>query len=198
MDSGQWDERYSTSELIWTGNANQFVERHLADLEPGTAIDLGAGEGRNSVWLARRGWSVTAVDFSQVGLDKALRLAAEHGVTITVECADATAWQPAAPVDLVVLSYLQLPVDQQRTVLEHAATWLVPGGTLLVIAHDRSNVTDGYGGPPSAEVCYTVDDTVAALDGLDVTVAEIAERNVDTADGPRTALDTLVIARRPT
>lgn len=197
MDSTQWDDRYSTSELIWTGRANQFVEAHLADLEPGTAIDLGAGEGRNAVWLASRGWSVTAVDFSQVGLDKADRLAAEHGVGVTTVCADATTWAPAAPVDLVVVSYLQLPSEPQRTVLEHAATWLNPGGTLLVIAHDRSNVEHGYGGPPSEEVCYTVDDTVAALEGLDITTAEVAERHVDTPDGTKTALDTLVIARRP-
>jgi 2-polyprenyl-3-methyl-5-hydroxy-6-metoxy-1,4-benzoquinol methylase len=197
MDSTQWDERYSTSALIWTGRANQFVEAHLADLEPGTAIDLGAGEGRNSVWLAGRGWTVTAVDFSRVGLDKAETLAAEHGVAITTVCADATTWAPDEPVDLVVLSYLQLPSDQQRVVLERAASWLAPGGTLFVIAHDRSNVEHGYGGPPSEDVCYTVDDTVAALGGLDVTLAEVAERHVDTPDGTRTALDTLVIARRP-
>jgi len=198
MDSTQWDERYSTSELIWTGRANQFVEANLGDLAPGTAVDLAAGEGRNAVWLASRGWTVTAVDFSQVGLDKAARLAAEHGVDITIVCADATAWAPDAPVDLVVLSYLQLPSEQQQTVLEHAAAWLSPGGTLFVIAHDRSNVTDGYGGPADPDVCYTVDETVAALGALDVTVAEIAERRVDTADGSKTALDTLVIARRPT
>jgi SAM-dependent methyltransferase len=197
MDSATWDERYSTSELIWTGRANQFVEANLGDLEPGTAIDLGAGEGRNAVWLASRGWAVTAVDFSQVGLDKAQQLAGEHRVEITTVQADATTWQPDAPVDLVVLSYLQLPSDQQRMVLDHAATWLTPGGTLFVIAHDRSNVEGGYGGPPSAEVCYTVDATVAALGALEVTTAEVAERHVDTADGPKTALDTLVIARRP-
>jgi 2-polyprenyl-3-methyl-5-hydroxy-6-metoxy-1,4-benzoquinol methylase len=197
MDSTQWDERYSTSELIWTGRANQFVEAHLGDLEPGTAIDVGAGEGRNAVWLASRGWRVTAVDFSRVGLDKADRLAAEHGVEVSTVCADATTWTPDEAVDLVVLSYLQLPSDQQHTVLEHAATWLHPGGTLFVIAHDRSNVEHGHGGPPSADVCYTVDDTVAALAGLDITTAEVVERHVDTPDGRKTALDTLVIARRP-
>ena len=197
MDSANWDERYSTSELIWTGRANQFVEAHLADLTPGTAIDLGAGEGRNTVWLASRGWSATAVDFSQVGLDKAQQLATEHGVGIATVCADATTWQPEAPVDLVVLSYLQLPSDQQRVVLDHAVTWLASGGTFFVIAHDRSNVDHGYGGPPSPDVCYTVDETVAALDALDVTTAEVTERHVDTPDGTKIALDTLVIAERP-
>ncbi len=197
MDSAQWDERYSTSELIWTGRANQFVEKHLGDLEPGTAIDLGAGEGRNAVWLATRGWTATAVDFSQIGLDKADHLANEHGVEITTVCADATIWAPDAPVDLVVVSYLQLPAEQQRVFLAHAATWLTQGGTLLVIAHDRSNVEDGYGGPPSPDVCYTVEETVAPLAALDVTTAEVAERQVNTPDGTKTALDTLVIAQRP-
>ena len=196
MDSAGWDERYSTRELILTGRANQFVEAHLTDLEPGTAIDLGAGEGRNAVWLASRGWTVTAVDFSQVGLDKAQQLASEHGVDIVTVQADATTWQPDRPVDLVVLSYLQLPADQQRIVLEHAATWLAPGGRLFVIAHDRSNVDRGYGGPPSAEVCYSVEDTVATLGGLDVITAEVAERHVETADGTKVALDALVIAQR--
>jgi len=197
MDSAHWDERYSTSELIWTGRANQFVETHLAELEPGTAIDLGAGEGRNAVWLAARGWTVTAVDFSEVGLDKARRLADEHSVSIRTVHADATTWTPPSQVDLVVLSYLQLPGDERRTVVEHAASWVAPGGTLFVVAHDRSNVTDGYGGPPSLEVCYTVDETIGLLDGLEIEVAEVAERAVDTPDGARTALDTLVIARRP-
>jgi SAM-dependent methyltransferase len=197
MDSTKWDDRYSTSELIWTGRANQFVEANLGGLPPGTAVDLGAGEGRNAVWLAQRGWSVTAVDFSQVGLNKALRLADEHDVTISIERADATTWAPSAPVDLVVLSYLQLESDERRAVVEHAATWLTPGGTLLVIAHDRSNVSDGYGGPPSAEVCYTVDETVAVLDGLEIVTAEVADRHVDTPEGTKIALDTLVIARRP-
>ena len=97
----------------------------------------------------------------------------------------------------MILSYLQLPAAQRQVVLEHAATWLMSGGTLLVIAHDRSNVEHGYGGPPSTEVCYTVDETVAALDTLEITTAEVAERHVETADGVRTALDTLVIAQRP-
>lgn len=197
MDSAQWDKRYSTSELIWTGHANQFVEAHLATLSPGTAIDVGAGEGRNAVWLAARGWTVTAVDFSQVGLDKAAALAAEHGVQIDLVCADATTWAPPAAVDLVMLSYLQLDEPERLAVLRHGSTWLNPGGTLFVIAHDRSNVDDGYGGPPSAEVCYTVAETAEAIAPLEVTTAEIVERHVETVEGTKTALDTLVIARRP-
>jgi SAM-dependent methyltransferase len=195
----RWDERYAGREYLWDVAPNQFVERHGADLASGTAIDLAAGEGRNAVWLAGRGWHVVAVDFSQVGLDKASRLAADHGVADRVEIvnADARTFKPSESVDLVVIAYLQLPADQRRAVLEHAATWLRPGGTLLVVAHDRSNIDGGHGGPSDPDHCYELEETLAALAGLEFTTAEIAERGVDTDEGPRTALDTLVIARRP-
>lgn len=78
MDAHDWDQRYAATELVWSARANQFVESELADLAPGRAIDVAAGEGRNSIWLAGRGWDVTAVDFSEVGLDKGRALAARH------------------------------------------------------------------------------------------------------------------------
>ena len=197
MDSTAWDERYATKEYVWTVTVNQFVSAHLSGLEPGTAIDLACGEGRNSVWLASRGWTVTAVDYSQVGLDKAQRLAADSNIEIETVCADALSWEPDGPVDLVVLSYLQLEAPERAAVLDHARTWLNPGGTLFVIAHDRSNVVDGYGGPQSPEVCYDPAETAEALVGLDIEVAEVASRHVETPEGERTALDTLVVARLP-
>jgi SAM-dependent methyltransferase len=192
-----WNERYSVSDLVWTDTPNQFVEAHLADLEPGAAIDLGSGEGRNAAWLAGRGWNVTAVDFSPVGLEKARTLASHKGVTVDFVEADALTYQPTELVDLVLISYLQVDQGSQRTVLEHAGAWLVPGGTLFVIAHDRSNVEHGYGGPSSPDVCYTSEETVLALDGLEISTAEVVKRVVTKEDGDRTALDTLVIARRP-
>ncbi len=201
MDSSSardaWNDRYSASDYVWTIKVNQFVERHLADLEPGEAIDLGAGEGRNAVWLAQKGWTVTAVDFSTVGLEKGRQLAQDHNVTVDFVEGDATTWQPDGTVDLVVLSYLQLDPDGRQAVLTHTKTWLRPGGTLFVIAHDQTNVAHGYGGPPSTEVCYSVEETVAALDGLEISLAEVAERIVATDDGEQVALDTLVIATQP-
>jgi SAM-dependent methyltransferase len=196
-----WNRQYATDDYIWRIGPNQFVAAHLADLPPGTAIDLGAGEGRNAVWLASRGWTVTAVDLSPVGLEKAERLAGDNGVAIETVEADAVTWQPARPVDLVVLSYLQIPTEERLTALRHAASWLRPGGTLFVIAHDRSNIGGGHGGPSDPDVCYTVDETVGALAGLRIDVAEVAERVVtideDGRQATRVALDTLVRATRP-
>ncbi|MCP3990403.1 MAG: class I SAM-dependent methyltransferase [Actinomycetia bacterium] len=192
-----WDERYSAREYVWTVEVNQFVEAHLADLEPGTAIDLAAGEGRNSVWLAMRGWEVTAVDFSSVGLAKANRLAEDNKVSIKTVEADATTYQHEGLVDLVVVSYLQLEPEGRQAALEHAKTWLRPGATLFLIAHDRSNIDNGWGGPSAPQVCYTPEEATAALDGLEIKRAEVAERPVSTDDGEQIALDTLVIATRP-
>ena len=93
----QWDARYAATELVWSVTPNQFVAAELADLPPGRAVDLAAGEGRNAIWLASRGWDVTAVDFSQVALDKGRRLAESQRLagSVTWVCADATTWQPA-------------------------------------------------------------------------------------------------------
>jgi SAM-dependent methyltransferase len=199
MDASGWDERYSRQDYLWDVAPNRFVEAHLADLTPGTAIDLAAGEGRNAVWLARRGWHVTAVDFSPVGLEKARRLAQEHGVEgrVRTMLADALTYVPSEPVDLVVVAYLQLSPEQQHTALKNASSWLRPGGTILVVAHDRSNVKLGHGGPSDPDHCYEVDATVAALGGLEVSSAGIVERAVESETGNATALDTLVIATRP-
>lgn len=199
MDQDDWDERYAGREFVWEVAPNQFVQRHLTDLPAGTAIDLAAGEGRNAVWLASQGWRVIAVDFSVAGLEKGRRLAANHGVSDSIDfvLADALTYQPADLVDLVVISYFQATPDDQRTALQHAASWLRPGGTLFVVAHDRSNVEHGYGGPSSAEHCYDLDTTIATLDGLEIRRAEVAKRAVETDEGSFTALDTVVIAARP-
>lgn len=197
VNRDDWDRRYSTDELIWRAEPNRFAVEHLAQLDPGRAIDLAGGEGRNAVWLAELGWEVTVVDFSAVGLEKATKLAQRQGVAIETVTADALVWTPSEPVDLVVIAYLQLPTDAQASAIERTIAWLRPGGTIFIVAHDHSNVADGYGGPPVEEVCYDLDRTVAALAGTEIVHAAVEQRTVDTNDGPRTALDTVVVARTP-
>ena len=208
MDAEAWDQRYAASELVWSREPNQFVAAEVADLAPGTAVDLAAGEGRNAIWLASRGWSATAVDFSQVALDKGAQLVHEAGIelegTVAWVCADATTWQPAEPVDLVVVAYLQLPAEDRRRAVRSAVTMLRPGGTLLLVAHDTTNLTEGTGGPQDPSVLMTADDVLDDLSGLDVDVvrAERVAREVRSADEHggeerRTAWDCLVrVVRR--
>lgn len=197
MDAEAWDQRYAASELVWSREPNQFVAAELADLTPGTAVDLAAGEGRNALWLASRGWSATAVDFSQVALDKGARIAGDLDVAWV--CADATTWQPAEPVDLVVMAYFQVPADDRRRAVRSAATMLRPGGTLLLVAHDSTNLAEGTGGPQDPAVLMTAEDVLSDLEGIEVEVlrAERIARDVSSADEHggeerRTAWDCLV------
>ena len=105
MDAADWDARYAAADLVWSATPNQFVEAECADLPPGRAVDLAAGEGRNAIWLARRGWQVTAVDFSAVALGKGRRLAGDTEVDWVV--GDATTWSGEG-FDLALLIYLHL------------------------------------------------------------------------------------------
>lgn len=200
MDRDDWNERYRTKELVWTGEANRFVVAETAHLQPGRMLDLAAGEGRNTVWFAERGWEATAVDFSDVAIAKARELAAARGVSIVAEVADVTTYQPApGAYDLVLICYLQVPADDRKAAVVRAADGVAPGGTLLMVAHDRSNLDGGWGGPSSPDVQATPDEVRALVEavGLTVTKAEVVERPVETADGPRVAFDHVVVGRRP-
>ena len=201
MDATDWDRRYEGADYVWAIEPNRFVAEQVLPLAPGRALDLGAGEGRNTVWLATRGWDATAVDFSAAGMAKADRLAADHGVTVTTVIADALAHEVEPQAwDLVLLSYLQLPTVERLAVVSRAAAGVAPGGTLLIVAHDRINLERGYGGPQDPDVLYDVDETVAAIaaadPGLTPVVATVVGRLVQKDDGERVALDTLVVARR--
>jgi SAM-dependent methyltransferase len=200
MDAAAWDERYSAAELVWTAEPNRFVVAEVAGLVPGCALDLACGEGRNAVWLATEGWTATGVDFSGVGLAKGAQLAEAAGVPVEWIRADATTWEPPAHgFDLVVLCYLQLDEAGRSAALRVAAAATAPGGTVLVVAHDRDNPERGFGGPPDPAVLYDAGATAAVLEeaGLEIVRAGQVERPVETAEGPRTAIDTLVRAVRP-
>lgn len=198
MDAKFWNERYAGTELVWTDKPNVFVERETAGLTPGTVLDLAAGEARNAIWLAERGWTATAADFSSTGLEKGRALAAERGVEIELIEMDATSFTPEATYDLVMVIYLQLPIEQRAAALERAMASVAEGGSLLVVAHDFDNLANGVGGPQSTDVLYTVAEVVDHCEaaGFTIVVAEQARRRVETPDGPRDAIDTVVRAQR--
>jgi SAM-dependent methyltransferase len=197
VDRHQWDERYAGTGLVWSAEPNQFVAAELADQPPGRALDLGTGEGRNAIWLAERGWQVTAVDFSAVGLAKGARLAAGRGVTLDWVEADLLSYRPEpAAFDLVLLAYVHLPPGEFAAVLGAAAAALAPAGTLLVVGHDVDNIARGYGGPQDPRILHTAGAVVAALPGLAIVRAGQAYRTVQTGEGERTAIDTVVRAER--
>jgi SAM-dependent methyltransferase len=200
VDSQQWDERYSGTEFEWTMEPNQFVAAELAGLPPGRALDLAAGEGRNSVWLAERGWRVTAVDFSRVGLEKGRELSEARGLDqakVDWVVADLRDYEPGrGDYDLVLIAYFQAAPQLRAGVMARAAAALVPGGTAFVVGHDLTNLADGVGGPQDPEVLYTPAAVSAELTGLRIVRAERVQRIVNREGGPAVAIDTLVRAVR--
>jgi SAM-dependent methyltransferase len=192
----EWDRRYAGSELLWTA-PNRFLVAETSDLPAGRALDLATGEGRNAVWLAEQGWQVVGVEFSQVGLTKAEQLAADRGVEVDWVEADLLEARPEPRTfDLVLIFYLQVPQVDGQPIASAAAAAVAVGGTLLLVAHDSSNLEHGHGGPKNANVLYTPEDVVRDLEGngLQIERAAVVERRVDTPEGERTALDSLVRA----
>lgn len=198
MDSRGWDIRYSGAGLVWAAEPNRFLAAEAVDLPAGRALDLACGEGRNAVWLAEQGWQVTGVDFSQVGLDKGERLAQERGVQVRWVLADLVEHvPPAVAFDLVAILYLHLEPAATSAVLRRAAAAVAPGGTLLVIGHDPTNIAEGYGGPQNPAILMGPDEIEEALDDLAVERAERVRRPVPSAGEDVYAIDALVRASRP-
>jgi SAM-dependent methyltransferase len=194
----RWNRRWAGERAHASRAPSEFLITETEALPPGRALDVACGAGRNAVWLARRGWRVTGVDFSDVALRAARELAASAGVEVEWIEADAVTWIPARRAyDLVTVMYLQLPVAERRAALGHAADAVRPGGTLLVVGHDLLNLTEGWGGPTQAEVLFTPDDVVAEIDGLVIESARRVRRAAAEGAGGRAAIDALVRARRP-
>lgn len=199
-----WDERYRAAPALWSGQPNAQLVAEVPGLPPGRALDLGSGEGADALWLARQGWRVTAVDVSQVALERAAAQAATEGL------ADRTRWQQAdlrddlpadEAYDLVSAHYLHLPADPRGQLLSRVADVVVPGGTLLFVAHDRQDAHTGL--RSHVELLLTPAEVVAQLDDAlwEVVVAETRTRTGPPPgqDGPREPVvvhDAVVRARR--
>ena len=197
MSNVFWDDRYAKAAAagtaIWSKEPNAWIAQVTGTLPPGTAIDLAAGEGRNALWLASRGWTVTAVDFSATGLSIARTRAAEAGLELGLVTADATTWVSPTPVDLVVIAYLQLPRAELSSAISNAVASLAVGGTLALIGHDSENLEHGVGGPKDAAMLHDLEVVRSAAAGLDI--AECRRYDRTTADGG-VAIDTILLATK--
>lgn len=198
--AADWDARYRGPDRVWPAEPNLWVAAELAGLEPGRALDLGAGEGRHALWLAGAGWSVVAVDFAAVGLDRGRAMAGEEpevGARIQWLAADLRTFAPEAEAfDLVLLSYIHLPPGERAGLLRRAAAGVAAGGTLLVVGHATHNATDGVGGPGDVAVLFEPADVVADLGDSRLSVEVAEERLRPVAGSARPAVDTVVRARR--
>lgn len=204
MDAEGWDAHYAETAQVWSPDPNSVVVQALGERPPGAALDLGTGEGRHALWLARRGWIVTAVDFSAQAIGKARARQEQHAP----DTAGRIEWfhgdvltDPPAPgaYDAVVVMYLHFQAADRRRVLRGAARALAPGGDLLVVGHDTTNLTDGVGGPQDPAVLFTADDVLDDLlttDGAGAGLTVLRAERIERVAEAGTALDAVALLRR--
>jgi SAM-dependent methyltransferase len=172
-----WDKRFA--EEGWPSEPDPFLVELAEDLRPGRGLDLGSGPGRNSLWLAARGWEMTLVDASRVGLQQARAAADKMGLSISTVHADVAEWRPESQdYDLVVVANLHLGPELLALVLSYSSRALRPGGHLFVVGHHISNL--GVHGPPDPDRLFTEDIIREVLpDDLRIEVLQTKERVPD-------------------
>ncbi len=177
-----WDERYA-SDYVYGTQPNDWLVARLEDLKKGACLCLAEGQGRNAVWLAGQGFAVTAVDQSEVGLAKALELAASRGVAITTQVADLAEFDPGeARWDSVVAIFAHLPPTLRRDVYARVVKALVPGGTVLIESYTPDTLEQpGRGGPSGAQADMLVHaaDLLTDFSELDILHAAETVREVN-------------------
>jgi SAM-dependent methyltransferase len=200
-----WDDRYSSAARLWSGNVNSQLAAQVSGLSPGDALDAGCGEGADAIWLARHGWTVTAVDISAVALDRAAAGADAVGVAnrITWRREDLLTWDPGTlgRFDLVTAQFMYLPDPQLDALHQRLAAAVRPGGTLLIVGHHADDLHANVGRTGHSHEFRSAHQVAAALAGdeWDIEVTEDFPRSVTDVDGhSATIRDTVLRAsRRP-
>jgi SAM-dependent methyltransferase len=199
MTQDAWEERYDQAGRVWSGRVNHWLADVAADLAPGSALDLACGEGGDALWLARRGWQVTAVDFAAAALRRGAAQAEAAGLADRVRWVQAdlgAGWQPSGRFDLVTVQFLHTPSDAAREAALRSA-WAATAGTLLVVAHDPSNLTEGSGGgPPDPAVLYGPASVLAAIGVAPGDPAVVAAETRRRESESGRWVDAVVVARR--
>lgn len=190
LDADFWEDRYRSREALWSGEPNSQLIAEVSDLTSGTALDAGCGEGADAIWLAERGWHVTATDISTVALERGRAQAAKVGEDVAQRiewvAADILTWQPpAAAYDLVSAHFLQFTQPERSIVVERLAAAVKPGGSLLIVAHHPSDLQTTAGRWPLPEFYYTAEDVAADLkpELWDVLVMEARPREINNPAG---------------
>jgi SAM-dependent methyltransferase len=194
MDEENWDARYAESERLFSANADGSLVELVTGLPPGTALDVGAGEGRNSLWLADAGWKVTAIDTSSMALTRLREQATDVGLDITTEVADMTDFLSRRKrFDLIVLANLHADPDERDRLFARVPASLRAGGHLFLVGHHVDSL--GIAGPPQRERLYTEEHLRSAFPSLELIGLERREgRHGDTG---HPSIDVVLWAVRP-
>lgn len=198
MDAQLWDEMYRSRDQVFSGAPNGVLVTEVSHLPPGQALDVGCGEGGDALWLARRGWQVTAVDISRVAVERAASAGADVAGRVAWACTDVTATPPpAGAFDLVSLQYFPLPRQPGHTALHGLLAAVAPGGTLLVASHDLADLPPHHEHGVDPTDYYQPHDIPRLLDrDWTVLVNETRPRTAPAPAGTQHVHDTVLRAQR--
>ncbi|MDO4919034.1 bifunctional 2-polyprenyl-6-hydroxyphenol methylase/3-demethylubiquinol 3-O-methyltransferase UbiG [Kocuria sp.] len=191
--AADWDERYGTADL-WSGDPNHSLTAVTAGLTPGTALDVGCGEGADAVWLAENGWTATALDVSRVAVERAQARAEAAGVSITW-LVEGFGERPVGTFDLVSAQYPAIPRHDGTSVEDALAGAVAPGGRMLFVHHEMDEVPHGHDMQDYVMPQHMVDH-LGTL-GWEIETDEVRERHVAHGAGSGHSRDRVVLARRP-
>jgi thioredoxin reductase/SAM-dependent methyltransferase len=204
-NEADWDHRYS-GERLWSGNPNGALVHEAIGLSPGAALDVGAGEGGDALWLAEQGWTTTANDISRRVLDRIASDAAQRGLTVECLHADANALNafPAAAFDLVSAQYASIPRTPDQRAVRSLLDAVAPGGTLIVVSHDVEPMLglpeiEPPNRPFDVHAFVRIDDFAAALTGSTIWEIEVLEKRLrppGAASASRHVSDVVLRARK--
>jgi SAM-dependent methyltransferase len=202
-----WDARYGSRSQLWSGAPNPRLLEYASRLRPGRALDVGCGEGADAIWLAGLGWQVTALDISTVALGRGAERAAEVGAEVARRIdwipTDLLSWSGPEPAsyELASVQFMQFPKLEREVLFRHVAASVAPGGTLLIVAHDLSDmdVSDLRTHAPDPDLFYSAAEVARLLDPVrwEIQVADALPRTANQASGQDVHVhDAVLCARR--
>lgn len=190
----QWDERYRSEDRLWSGHVNGSLAAEVADLAPSTALDVGCGEGADALWLAERGWEVTAVDISGVAIERARAEADRRGLEVTWIAGDFPGDVPGE-FGLVSLHYPAFPIGTIDAVVPGLIDAVAPGGMLLLVGHaPPEDLENAHFDPADYVQPWDVEPHLG--DGWTIEASETRPRPGDHHHGSHHVNDVVIRARR--
>jgi len=181
-DWNVWDTRYSEIECAYGSEPNEFLKEQLNLLSPGYLLLPGEGEGRNALWAAKKGWKVSAFDFSIEAVNKATKMFQKENVAVKYNHSSVETFQPDNKFDVIGLIFLHLPSELRINFFQKIKYWLNPGGKIILECFNPEQLGRFSGGPKDPDLFPSLDDLILNFEGLNVEL--ITKQEVLLNEGP--------------
>ncbi len=178
----EWNSRYASVSSAYGYEPNDFLVSILNEVNPGSILFPGEGEGRNSLWAAKNGWEVHAFDFSSEAKSKAQNLYSEHGVSVYYSVSEALKYNPAKMFDAIALIFFHLPSSERTAFYKNCYSWLKPNGILIMECFHSEQISRFSGGPKDPDLFHTIDELKETFSEMNFEI--LKKQEVTLNEGP--------------